>query len=350
MSAVCTRVRSHPGDAGALGRIDVKRILSVTAALLTAFAMVGADTVDAKRLGGGRSLGAQRQSVAPPPSPSAPAAAPNAGPAGAASNPVMPPGAATARSAPTAAAPAAAAAAGAARTGMSRWMGPLAGIAAGLGLAWLAHSLGFSEALLSALLIGLAIVAVIIVARMLLARRAGARPAPYAGAAAGNVNARTGFEPAASREAPRFEPTFGSTPPVDASRGRYPPGFDAPAFLEQARKQFTRLQVAYDAGDRAFLSDVMTPELFADVASDLDGRVSHVPTEVVALNPEIVEVTTEGNEHWASVRFRGLLREDGSPMPKPFDELWNLVKPADGSSGWLLAGIRQLDESPVGHA
>ena len=328
----------------------MKRILSLTAAALAAFAMVGADIADARRLGGGRNLGAQRQSVAPPPSPSAPAAAPAAGPAGAASNPVMPPGAATARSAPTTAAAPAAAAAGAARTGMSRWMGPLAGVAAGLGLAWLAHSLGFSEALLSALLIGLAIVAVIVVARMFLARRSGAGPAPYARAGVGSASDRRSFEPVASRETPRFEPAFGSKPPVDTSHGRFPPGFDAPAFLEQARKQFARLQAAYDAGDRALLSDVMTPALFAEVASELDARVSHAPTEIVALNPEIVEVSTEGNEHWASVRFHGLLREDGGTYPRPFDEMWNLVKPADGSSGWLLAGIRQLDEAPVGHA
>jgi predicted lipid-binding transport protein (Tim44 family) len=327
--------------------LDVKRILSFTAVALTAFAMVGADVVDAKRLGGGRSLGAQRQSVAPPPSPSAPAAAPSAAPAGAASNPVMPPGAATARSAT---APAAAAAAGgAARTGMARWMGPLAGVAAGLGLAWLAHSLGLSEALLSALLIGLAVVAVIVVIRMLMARRAGPGPAPYA--RAGNVNARmSGFEPAASGNDARAEPVFGSRPAVPPAAVRYPPGFDAPGFLEQARKQFNRLQAAYDAGDRELLSDVMTPELYAEVARDLDDRRSHIPTEVIALNPEIVDVTTEGGNHWASVRFRGLLREDGSPSPKPFDEMWNLVKPADGSSGWQLAGIRQLDEAPVGHA
>jgi predicted lipid-binding transport protein (Tim44 family) len=325
----------------------LKRILAFTAAALAAVAMVGADIADARRLGGGRSLGAQRQSVAPPPSPSAPAGAPAAGPTGAASNPVMPPNAATAR----AAAPAAAAATGAAaRTGMARWMGPLAGVAAGLGLAWLAHSLGLSEALLSALLIGLAVVAVIAVARMLLARRSGARPAPYAGAA-GNANARVGgFEPVVPRPQPRFEPAFGSGATADATRGRYPPGFEPAPFLEQARKQFVRLQAGYDAGDRELLADVMTPELFADVAKDLDARASHVPTEVVALNPEIVDVTTEGDQHWASVRFRGLLREDGGPMPKPFDEMWNLVKPADGSSGWQLAGIRQLDELSVGPA
>jgi predicted lipid-binding transport protein (Tim44 family) len=238
---------------------------------------------------------------------------------------------------------------------MSRWMGPMAGLAAGLGLAWLASSLGLSEALMSALMIGLAVVAGIVLIRFLLARRTPSRPGmPYAGAGAGLGQRPGGYEtqvPPASNS--RFEPLVGgagSTPSADASRGRYPPGFDPAPFLKQARLQFNQLQAAYDAGDRAMLADVMTPELFAEVSQDLDARRSHVPTEVVALNPELVEVTTEGDQHWASVRFRGLIREDGGPLPKPFDEMWNLVKPADGSSGWQLAGIRQLDSEPMGHA
>ena len=28
-------------------------------------------------------------------------------------------------------------------------------------------------------------------------------------------------------------------------------------------------------------------------------------------------------------------------MNEPFDEVWNLVKPVDGSTGWLVAGIQQ---------
>jgi predicted lipid-binding transport protein (Tim44 family) len=114
--------------------------------------------------------------------------------------------------------------------------------------------------------------------------------------------------------------------------------------------QFHRLQAAYDQGDRTALADVMTPQMFAEVASDLDARRSHVPTEVVSLNAEIQDVATEGDRHWASVRFQGLIREDGEASPKPFDEVWNLVKPVDGSSGWLLAGIQQRDEVPAGHA
>ncbi len=46
-----------------------------------------------------------------------------------------------------------------------------------------------------------------------------------------------------------------------------------------------------------------------------------------------------------SVRFTGLLREDGTVLPKDFDEVWNLVKPVDDSSGWLLAGIQQTHDA-----
>ena len=321
----------------------MKRFLAIALAAVATSAMVTADFADARRLGGGRNLGAQRQSVAPPAAPSAAPA--QAGPTGAAANPVMPPGSAATRAVPGAAA-APAAAGAAAKTGMARWMGPMVGLAAGLGLAWLAHSLGFSEALLSALLIGLAFVAGIVLIRALLSRRAQPQTAtPYA---------RTGGFGQPAPAPARFEPVLagsgGSGALEPASGARYPAGFDPVPFLEQSRKQFQRLQAAYDSGDRSLLADVMTPELFADVARELDERGSHIPTEIVALNPEIVEVTTEGDQHWASVRFRGLLREDGGPMPRPFDELWNLVKPADGSSGWLLAGIRQLDSTPVGHA
>ncbi len=313
----------------------MKRILTVALAALAATALVGADIADARRLGGGRNLGAQRQSVAPTP----------ATPAGAAANPVMPakPAAGTAAgAAPGAAAPAA--------SGASRWLGPVAGLAAGLGLAALAGYLGMSEALMSALLVMLAVVAGIALVRFLMARRT------LAGAAGGTTPRAGGFQTSVppSTGTRDFEPVFGASransPAVEPARGRFPPGFDPVPFLAQARSQFTQLQAAYDRGDREMLADVMTPELFADVAQELEARGSHVATEVVALNPEIVEVSTEDGQHWASVRFRGLLREDGAPFPKPFDELWNLVKPADGSSGWLLAGIRQLEDTPAGGA
>ncbi len=111
--------------------------------------------------------------------------------------------------------------------------------------------------------------------------------------------------------------------------------------MQQATLQFRKLQAAYDAGDRKALADVLTPEMFAEIDKEIAERGTHVATEVTALEATVLEVATEGDSHWASVHFQGTLREDGAVLPKPFDEVWNLVKPVDGKTGWLLAGIRQ---------
>ena len=130
--------------------------------------------------------------------------------------------------------------------------------------------------------------------------------------------------------------------PAGAAAGQtYPPGFDPAPFVAQAKQQFRRLQAAYDRGDRALLSDVTTPEMQAEITRELAARGAQIPTEVVTLDADVVEVVQEGDRYVASVRFHGTLREDGNAGAQPFEELWHLVKPVDGSSGWLLAGIQQ---------
>ena len=118
-----------------------------------------------------------------------------------------------------------------------------------------------------------------------------------------------------------------------------PPGFDAAGFVKHAKQQFIALQAAHDAGDRAALRDVLTPEMYSEVVRDLDSG-PRPKTEVVDLAGEVLEVTTEADRHWASVRFTGTMREGGAPAGA-FDEVWNLSKPVDGKTGWLLAGIQQ---------
>jgi len=300
--------------------------MAIAVALVAAAAFAGADIADAKRLGGGRTLGAQRQAT---PAPAAPAS-PNVAP----SSPAAPVQAAPAK---PAAAPAAA--------GASRWLGPIAGLAAGLGLAALLSHFGLSESFASFLLVALLVVGGVFLVRMLLSRRAQpARPLQYAGANAGvppRVEPR--LDPAPTAPA-RFEPVMGATaagPAPAAASGRFPPGFDAAAFAEQAKMQFRKLQAAYDEGDRKALAEVMTPDMFKEISGELAQRGTHLPTEVMRLDASVVDVATEGDSHWMSVHFTGLLREDGTVLPKEFDEVWNLTKPVDGSSGWLLAGIQQ---------
>ena len=94
---------------------------------------------EAKRLGGGRASGMQRQAPAKQADTSPPAQ--NATPNQAAK--------------PAQAAPANAAAPAAAQAGKRSWMGPIAGLAAGLGLAALASHLGFGEELANFMMIAL---------------------------------------------------------------------------------------------------------------------------------------------------------------------------------------------------
>lgn len=316
----------------------MNRLLVLALAAFASVAMVHADVADAARMGGGRSLGMQR-SITPPAPRATPPAANNM--TGQAANPVMPakPGATAAAPAASAAAPAAAGAA--ARS--SRWLGPIAGLAAGLGLAALFSYLGLSEELGSLLLIGLLLVGAVFVVRALVARYARGKSPQYAGAGAGPF-ARV---PAGSTREPAIAPSLGTASASGALPGRYPPGFDPAPFADQAKQQFRRLQSAYDRGDSELLADVTTPEMHAEITRDLASRGAHQPTDIAALDAEIVEVVRDGDQYVASVRFHGALREDGAREAQPFEEVWNLVKPVDGSSGWLLAGIQQVAQTPA---
>lgn len=295
--------------------------LFVTVCALAMGAALTIDGAEAARLGGGRSVGAQR--AAPMQRQAQPAA-----PAQAA-KPTQP--------APAAPAPA---------TG-NRWLGPLAGLAAGLGLGWLLGQGGFGG--LGGMIGSVMMMLVVAFAVMMLFRffsRRNAESAPpvqYAGIGAG-AGTGLGNETVAAPP-PSQIPTAeaGSQPDFRSQfQPQIPPGFDADGFLKQAKLNFVRLQEANDRGNVDALREITTEDMFASLKVDLLDRAGQTQqTDVVALTATLLEVVTEGNLHWASVRFAGSIREVPNTAPVDFEEVWNLQKPADGKTGWLLAGIQQ---------
>jgi predicted lipid-binding transport protein (Tim44 family) len=292
---------------------DMKRLFTgFTALVLGAFLVF--QTAEAARVGGGRSMGIQR---------SAPM-----------QRQATPPAAAPHQAQPATPAQAQQPAAG------NRWLGPLAGLAAGLGLGWLfSHGAfgGFGGVLLMALLAG---AVVLLLARSLGRRPATQRPMQYAG----------GVSPApAPLQRDAIQPGAASQPPFQARpstpstyQASVPAGFDTDAFLKQAKRNFLQLQEANDRADLQELRDVTTPEMYDTLKGDVAARGSRQQlTEVIGLDAELLEVATEGDAHWASVRFSGSVRESPSSAPEAFDEVWHLRKPVNGQTGWLLAGIQQ---------
>ena len=266
---------------------------------------------EAKRLGGGKSAGMQRQAT-----PAAPAAAPTQ-----AAKPAAP--------AATATPP---------KQGMSRFLGPLAGLAAGLGIAALLSHFGLGEGMASFLMIALLVFAAIFVVRLLMRKREPQPAMQYAGTG----NAPANFTPATSQFEASQEGVGAGSTATAAATGNIPADFDVPGFLRQAKLNFIRLQAANDRGDMDDIRQFTAPELYAEIEMQYRERGSKAQeTDVQQLDAEVLEVVTEGGNHIASVRFHGTLREDDA-APEAFAEVWHLTKPTDGSRGWAIAGIQQV--------
>jgi predicted lipid-binding transport protein (Tim44 family) len=276
-------------------------IVLCAAVMVGAFAM---EDAEARRLGGARSSGVQRS-------------VPNNPPAATPAKPAQQQAAPNQQAAPTQAQPQ--------PSGLSRWMPMLGGLALGGLLGYLFAGNG----LLGVLLLVLLVVGAVLLFRTLARRGAPqARPMQYAGM--------------------RGEPVMAPPPQsygtdVKPAASRVPADFDAASFLRGAKMNFVKLQLANDQSQLDEIRDFTTDEMFAEVERDIaERRGDGQQTDVEALDAQLVDLATEGERHWASVRFSGRVRETLGTDPVEFAEVWNLVKPADGSSGWLLAGIQQM--------
>jgi len=232
-------------------------------------------------------------------------------------------------------------------------MGPLAGLAAGLGIAALASHFGFGEALASAmtgLLIGMLVLAALAFALRHFARRKAAalgQGAPsglqFAGMPAGMADQNLASptapqQPAAFNNVHAFQASPAAAPVVPASFA----GFDAQGFEALAAQVFTRLQAANDVGDLTELRRFTTPSLFTLLEADIlerQGRIQR--TEVLQIQAQVLELAEEHGLHIVSVRFSGLVREQLEAAAAPVNEVWHLQRPMQGGD-WAISGIQQL--------
>jgi len=304
------------------------------------------DADAAKRLGGGKSVGKQSNNVSKqaPPAQAAPAAAPSA-----------------------AAAPGAAAgAAGAAAPARNKWLGPLAGIAAGLGIAALLSHMGLGGAmadlLMNFLMIGALVMAGLFAYRMWrnrsnppLATAGGPSALPARNDVAANPlssersslagQAMGGMAPALAGSAAALAGSPAAmTNPNDGS-WTLPAGFDVEDFKHIAKMYFVRMQAAWDAGDEQDIRNFTTPEMFGVIKLDLMGRTEGTQTDVVSLDAQVLGVEVNGDTTMASVRLTGTIRESKDGAAEAFKEVWNLEKPTSARASWVLAGIQQETEA-----
>lgn len=273
----------------------MNKIIAFALALLFGLTLL-AEEASAKRFGGGKSFGKQREQITQPASPSSPGTAP----------------------APVRPAPA----------GGKSWLGPLAGLAAGglLGALFFGGAFEGIKAMDIVMIVLLALVAMFIL-RALRRPQPQSQPMQYAG-----------------MPEPGYAP-----PPVAGgvgagAAGTRPAWFEDEPFLRAAKGHFIRLQDAYDRGDLNDIREYTTPEIFAEISLQIQERgAAKNKTDVVQLDATIVDVVTEGDQVLASVRFSGLIREEEGAAAQPFGEIWHIQKSAaDRNAPWFVAGIQQV--------
>jgi predicted lipid-binding transport protein (Tim44 family) len=322
--------------------MNIKKFLLTMVLAVGALALVSSEA-EARRLGGGGSFGRQSQNVSRQWVSPCPAARPTPAPAAAPSPmtpPVKPP---------------------------SPWKGIAGGLLGGLALGALFSHLGMGGMmgglggmLSSILTIALLAMVAMFIYRLLRGKAATPAPAAYGAGASGGFQPENSYAQNANQSAQSaYTPEIGSrigqgAPAAVAGAPTYgqvehtpwgvPADFDASSFLRNAKTYFIRLQAAWDKADINDIREFTTPEMYAEIKLEIQERgPSANVTDVVSIEAQLLGLEVIGSDHLASVKFSGMIREALNAPAEPFAEVWNLSKPLSGATGWVLAGIQQLN-------
>lgn len=299
----------------------MKATLFSMAALVLSLTFVLPQPAEAKRFGGGGSFGKQKS---------------------------MP---AQQRQAPTqqqqaAQTPRQTAAAGQAATGSAKWLGPLAGLAAGGFLAWMIFGEGFEGIQFFDILL----VALLIMGLMMFLRARQRQQQAVAYESDSAPQTRQAHQPdfqtatgSNANSAHPLVPVIGSGLSDSAQQGVDAPAwFDEASFVEGAKQHFMAIQAAWDRGDAAEIESYCTPELFAEL-QDLMQQVQagENQTEVDTLYTEVLDQSLEDEYFVVSLGFSGFIKEAHDEPAHAFNEIWHIRRLAKGEGDWQIAGIQQ---------
>ncbi|UXY52939.1 Tim44 domain-containing protein [Pseudomonas tohonis] len=279
----------------------MRRFLSIALALCVGLTL--SLDANAKRMGGGKTFGSAPTHQTRQAQPNTPAATPTA--------PGRQPAAAS---------------------GASRWLGPLAGLAAGGLLASMFMGDGFQGMQIFDFLI-IALIAFVIF-RFIAARKRQQQGQP--------AMAGAPFQ----REMPQQQaPIFGSTAapaPVAQRAFNAPSWFNEERFIEAGREHFMSLQQHWDAAEMDKIAEFVTPQMLSflkeERASLGDGFQS---TYIDNLQLQLDGIDELADKTVATLTFNGVSKTSRFDQGEVFSESWRMERANGDNQPWLVAGIRQ---------
>jgi predicted lipid-binding transport protein (Tim44 family) len=149
--------------------------------------------------------------------------------------------------------------------------------------------------------------------------------------------------PAQEWGASGYQPTADATT-ASERQPVYPPGFDPDEFLKGAKAIYTRLQTSWDKRDLNDIRQFTKNEVFDEIRRQAQADPHPGKTELLLINPRIVEVREMDGQIVASVLYDVMMRESNDETAKQVRELWHFTRDANKPNAfWELEGIQQVE-------
>ena len=280
-------------------------------ALVCAVFLVNEAADAASRMGGGKSFGSspsyQRSAPAPSPGTGSPATSPG-----------------ISRPAPTAN-----------PSPMGRWGGMLGGMLMGGLIGSLLFGGGHAWGGPSLIDIALIGGGLFLLFRFLRSRREAPQAAGSPGAYSFDRGAAQGW--GASGVDPAAAAPAESPAPIPAD-------FDQAEFLKGARLMYNRLQAAWDKRELADIRQFTSNEVYEEIRRQAQESPAPTKTELLLVNPRLLEVRDTDGRTVASVLYDVMMREQGEERANQVREIWHFSRDArDAKAFWVLEGIQQVE-------
>ena len=219
----------------------------------------------------------------------------------------------------------------AAASGASRWLGPLAGIAAGGLLASMLFGDGFQGLqLFDILIFGL----LAFVLFKLFSRRGAPAMQRQPHPAGGPVPA--------PQQQPVWPNQSASAQPAAAPVTMDAPAwFDADSFLKGAEEHFYTLQRHWRDNDVAGMAEYLDPALLQQMLAERSANPPSSNGFVEQLEARLEGIEQREGRTIVTVGFTGVDREFPTDEGEHFDESWRLERADGDNQPWIICGIRQ---------
>ncbi|MDW6092503.1 Tim44 domain-containing protein [Vibrio rhizosphaerae] len=122
---------------------------------------------------------------------------------------------------------------------------------------------------------------------------------------------------------------------------RYPPAFDRAAFLNGAREHYRILQGAWNHNELDTIREYVSASLFDDLQAEREKLTGEQHTDVMYVDAEFVRADYDENRAQLSLQFSGRYRDVVEGIEEEIQDVWHLERDLTvANAPWLIVGIQ----------